>query len=517
MNETKSEHAPHKHNPKEPAMNGNEPPADELAPRRRRLTLPPRAQSDPPMPAPGAPSVIAALMSQRIVAKGREARRLAELYLEENRMHGLPAMIRWAGSWWRFDAGRYRAMDDEQVRADLWRVLDRVDVERITKTGNIELVPLAVTGSMVSNVAGALGSVMPSHRGDAPQWIERTFRDPDPVYLVPCKNGLLDLRERELLPMTPRMFATSMVAAPWRHNPQPCPTWLTFLEQLWGDDAEMIRTLQEMFGYLLTADTSQQKLFALIGPKRSGKGTIARVLKALLGDAVVNPTLSGLEDRFGLAPLIGKSLAILGDARIGARTDQAKVVERVLSLSGEDALTIDQKFKDAVTVRLRARVLWISNEVPRLYDSGGALASRFILLRMTHGFYGQEDTGLEAKLQAELPGIFQWAVAGWASLHARGHFVQPAAGAETIADMEAIGTPHLIFVREVCALGGDRRIAVQELYERWVEWCKAGGREPGNRERFGADLKAVCPHIIVVQPKRPDGTRYRAYEGIGLA
>jgi len=409
-------------------------------------------------------------------------------------------------------------MDDEQLRADLWRVLDRVDVWRTDKNGETKLVPLTITNSLVSNVSGALGSVMPIHQGDAPQWLGRTFRDPDPTYLVPCKNGLLDLRERELLPMTPRMFATSMVTAPWRRNPLPCPNWLTFLHQLWGDDPETIQTLQEMFGYLLTTDTSQQKMFALIGPKRSGKGTIARVLRALLGDdAVVNPTISGLDDRFGLAPLLGKSLAILGDARIGAHTDQAKIVERVLSLSGEDQITIDLKFRNAVTVRLRTRLLWLSNEVPRLYDSGGALASRFMLLRMTRSFYGQEDMGLEAKLLSELAGIFQWAVTGWESLHARGHFVQPAASAETIADLEAVGTPHLLFVREVCAVGTDRRIAIQDLYERWTAWCKAGGREPGNRERFGADLKAICPQVTVVQPKRPDGTRYRAYEGIGLA
>jgi putative DNA primase/helicase len=487
-------------------------------PRRRRKILPPRLQAEPPEPARGAAAVLAALRSQRIIAKGGDARRLAELYLEENRMHGLPAMVRWAGSWWRFEAGRYRKLSDEELRNDLWRVLDRADTWQTDKKGERRLAPLAVTSSIVNSVAAALGSVMPSHQGDAPQWLDRTFRDPDPAYLVPCKNGVLDLRERELLPMTPRMFATSMVAAPWRRNPQPCPQWLTFLGQVWGDDVETIQTLQELFGYVLSTDTSQQKLFAMIGPKRSGKGTIGRVLKALLGEeAVVNPTISGFDDRFGLAPLIGKSLAVLGDARIGPQTDQARVVERLLSLSGEDPLTVDQKFREPVTVRLRTRVLLISNEVPRLYDTGGALASRFILLRMTRTFYGKEDLGLEAKLVRELPGIFQWAVAGWASLQARGYFVQPAASAEAIADLEATGTPHLLFVREVCALGPAQQVAIQTLYERWADWCKSGGREPGNRERFGADLKAVCPHITVVQPRRPDGTRYRVYDGIGLA
>src|SRR5262245_42248056 len=36
-------------------------------------------------------------------------------------------------------------------------------------------------------------------------------------------------------------------------------------------------TLQTWFGYNLTPDTSLQKIAALVGPPRSGKGTIGRV------------------------------------------------------------------------------------------------------------------------------------------------------------------------------------------------------------------------------------------------
>ena len=41
--------------------------------------------------------------------------------------------------------------------------------------------------------------------------------------------------------------------------------------------------LQEIMGYLLVPDTSQQKIFSLFGVGRSGKGTIARVITALCG------------------------------------------------------------------------------------------------------------------------------------------------------------------------------------------------------------------------------------------
>ena len=155
--------------------------------------------------------------------------------------------------------------------------------------------------------------------------------------------------------------------------------------------SEAIDTLQEFFGYCLTADTRQQKAFALIGPKRSGKGTIARVLANLGAHNCVAPTLAGLDTTFGLEPLIGKRVAIISDARLSGRADQHAITERLLSITGEDAITIGRKYKSAWTGQLQTRFLIISNELFRLADASGALASRFILLMLTESFYGRED------------------------------------------------------------------------------------------------------------------------------
>src|SRR5215472_9160659 len=98
----------------------------------------------------------------------------------------------------------------------------------------------------------------------------------------------------------------------------------------------------------------------MVGPKRSGKGTIAGP------DNTVAPTLAGLGTNFGLAPLIGKRVAIISDARLGGRADQAAIGQRLLSITGEDTITIDRKFLPAWTGRLQVRFLILSNELPRL-------------------------------------------------------------------------------------------------------------------------------------------------------
>ena len=88
---------------------------------------------------------------------------------------------------------------------------------------------------------------------------------------------------------------------------------------------------------------------AIDGPSGAGKGTIARVQRHLLGPAAVaGPTMSSLSENFGLEAIYTKPLAIISDARIGRHTNKSKIVERLLSISGEDMLSVPRKFKEAV-------------------------------------------------------------------------------------------------------------------------------------------------------------------------
>jgi putative DNA primase/helicase len=65
----------------------------------------------------------------------------------------------------------------------------------------------------------------------------------------------------------------------------------------------------------------------MVGPKRGGKGTIGRVLTALLGaHHLAAPTLASLSTNFGLQPLIGRPLALISDARLSTKADSKIVV-----------------------------------------------------------------------------------------------------------------------------------------------------------------------------------------------
>jgi putative DNA primase/helicase len=425
---------------------------------------------------------------------------------------GNRTLHRHRGGFYVHDGARYREATEEAIRCSAWLYL-----ENAFKFQNNEIVPFKPNKGRVADVVSALEAAAALDDNIvAPAWLKDALALPPPNELLAVGNGLLHLPSGVLHPATATYF--NLVATDVPFNPQAAaPQWFQFLADVFGDDHEAVETLQDFIGYVLSLDTTQQKILFMVGPKRSGKGTIARVITGLLGrDSVAGPTLSGLTENFGLEPLIGKPLAIVADARLSSRSDHSQVAERLLSISGEDTLTINRKNRSMWTGRLPTKLMLMTNELPRVEDSAGALASRFLVLTMTNSFYGKEDPKLTVKLLAELSGILNWAREGYLRLSQRGYFMTPASSRDVVEELELLASPVTAFVHEKCQLGAGLRVAPSVIYGEWTGWCAANGHQPGTLQTFGRDLKSAFPHIRVDRI-RSDGKRYRYYEGIGLA
>lgn len=435
----------------------------------------------------------------------------AKAFLDASVTDGVPKLRYWRGSFIAWRKQRYCDIPFGEARAYLIRSLNNTYCR----------LPCHITNNVMDQLKA---QAMLSSDVEPPTWIgegEPPRNWPADELLV-AKNALVHLPsllrgEDCAIDPTPRLFSTVALEYDFRIDAARPDGWLAFLQQLWLDDPQSIDTLQEWFGYCLTCDTRQQKMLLLIGPKRSGKGTIARVLRALLGPAnVVGPTLAGIASNFGLWPLIGKSLAIVNDARLSGRSDQAVVVERLLSITGEDALTVDRKCLEPWTGKLPTRMMIISNELPRLSDSSGALVGRMILLRLTDSFYSNEDPDLTNKLLAELPGILLWAVEGWRRLRDRRRFTQPDSAVELLGEMSNLSSPVLQFIQDCCLIDPTHSESVADLYAAWKRWCDSKGwNKPCTEQTFGRDLLAAIPGLARCRPR--DGEdRWRGYRGIKL-
>jgi putative DNA primase/helicase len=425
---------------------------------------------------------------------------------------GAACLAYYRGAFYEWMGSHYAECHDANLRSALYEFTSKGYMRRRKK-----LVPFDPNPGRINAVTDALKAlVCENSKKDAPFWLakEKSHGPNGTDGLIAFRNGMLDITTRKLYPHSPHLFNVNSL--PYDYDPDaPKPEkWLNFLLQIWPSkaDEETELTLQEIFGLSLTGDTSFQKMFLIVGPKRSGKGTIGRVLGAMLGSAnVAAPTLSSLGSEFGLAPLINKRLAIISDARLDARAHSHVVTERLLSISGEDSLDVNRKFRDHWSGQLKVLILMLTNELPRFADVSGALPSRFIVLTMQESFLGREDLGLTKKLLVELPGIVNWSLRGLDRLLRRGYFPMPQKSLDAIQTLEDLSSPVSAFLRQRCVTGPLQQALVRRLYEKYIAWSVLQGHRPCSNIVFGRNLSAALPKLST-QGRHP----HRYYVGVGL-
>ena len=426
-------------------------------------------------------------------------------------------ILHWRGEFYSWDGTRYVIRDRVYIDQRLYHFMAGCMTIKENNKGDREVVAFNPKTSSVNDVAHALRAVCYADLPEPQCWIEAQPQDPPAGEIIAFSNGFLHWPTRTLLPATDRLFVTSALDFDYNQGAGAPTNWLQFLHGLWPSDEESITALADMFGYLLTDDTSQQKMFMLIGPPRSGKGTILRVLESMVGyHNRVSPSLASIGTQFGLQPLIGKRLAMISDARLSGRADQQPIVENLLRISGEDALSIDRKNISAWTGKLPTRFVLASNELPAFSDASAALANRFMLFRFTESFLGREDHGLTGRLLKELPAIVLWALDGLERLQERGYLIRPKSSEELADDLVEQTSPMRSFVADKCVIGDGLGCDRDELFKAWKEWCADQGRDhPGTKVSFGRQLSAAFPGVRRSQP-RESGTRLNLYSGIRM-
>lgn len=383
----------------------------------------------------------------------------------------------WNGRWWQI-------ADSDHVMVDLRDWLDRD-----CRTFDAKGLPMLVDpdNALLAEVMAALRAVTTVRKADMP-----------PTGSISARNGILDLATGDLTPHTPDLFIVNGIDADW--NPEP-GAWkgsqfVGFIEGAVGEDQSQVLLVQEMLGYVLTPDTSMQKAFAIIGPKRSGKGTLGRVMARLLGSAYGGSSAAQLGSRFGLWPHIDRHVLTIPDMRVEARDGARSMIsEMILSIVGEDEQTIDRKRVAPWTGYLPIRFLIMSNVMPNLSDPSGVVASRFMFLHFPKSHYGKEDRTLTDRLttEAELSAALSFAVEGWRRLQAQGHFTETETHVRMLRDAELKLNPARYFIETCIEITGQPHDVVTktDLYQAYTGWCEDNHVSPLNRDNFFRVLEGM--------------------------
>jgi putative DNA primase/helicase len=415
---------------------------------------------------------------------------------------------------------------DGQLRSRLYRRMDNEMVlNLVTVDGQPSWVPerWAPASGRIGNLMEAVRAI--NSREELPQantWQGVPLYDTKHVAMA---NGIFDIERKEMRGHTPRYFNTWSL--PFDYDPgATCPQWLEFLEDVFEDDPESIRTLRQFMGYFISGRTDMEKILALIGPSRSGKGTIADMIDALMGPSSVAAfTLKSLAGDFGLQPLVGKSVMIAADSRSAMKADEMQIaIERLLSLSANDKITINRKNQRQLDMKLGVRPVIMSNELPAFMDSSNAINQRMVMLKMRKSFLGREDHTLKARLMKEVQGVFNWALGGLDDLNEAGKILQPQSAQNYIDTLDEGASPHEQFITTHCEIDsegtGDYWCYHPELVQLWKSYCEQNDMKSGNPNWLPRKLAPIITRLGGELGKGwhtdEKGTSFRTMTGIRL-
>ncbi len=416
----------------------------------------------------------------------------------------------WDGRLWRWDStGEVDRLARGVVRGMYDRLKDCGDVKaKDDLYGHIRRSESAPRlAAMVSLARYCLG--VPIHSTDL---------NSDP-WLLCCENGTLNLETGKL--QASRQEDLISKSTPVRFDPRAdCPRWKQFLHEVFCGDEELIGFVRRMCGYMLTGDTREQSFFLFVGKGSNGKSVFTATLSQIMGDyAKDTPVTTFLERRSDstcdLASLTGARLVTASEGEDTTSFNEA-LVKR---FTGQDPITARHLYQPFFTFMPTFKILFATNEVPRIRSQNYAMKRRVKLIRFRQRFYYPHehkepvrDETLAEQLRAEASGILSWAVQGCLEWRKKG-LGMPSSMADDVDALFDSMDPLSEFIEDRCIVHPSARVESGTLWREYMAWCEAN-RVPCAFRRTANFTRALYQRDGI-EGKQSNGVRYAL--GIGLA
>jgi len=330
------------------------------------------------------------------------------------------------------------------------------------------------------------------------------------INLIPCENGILDIKRGELLDFSPDFTFTFKIPVRYDKNAV-CPKIDKFVGEVFKD--EDVPTAFEIAGYCLHRRYNIHKAVMLNGEGSNGKSTFISLLKAFLGDEnSVSISVQDLEtNRFLKGELFNKLANLYADLPDKAlqHTGTFKM------LTGEDAITCDKKFSNTFTYVNYAKMIFSSNKIPQVDDDTHAFFRRWVILDfpMTFDRDSADKTLIDKLVEpSELSGFLNRSLEGLKRLMERGDFTS-SKSVEDSRKMYIFKSDSVkAFVENNVVVDVNAVYPKDKMYSAYVLFCKRIGLVPKANNSFSRELKR---HITFDNGRINDcGERVYCYKGI---
>ena len=310
--------------------------------------------------------------------------------------------------------------------------------------------------------------------------------------LLGTPGGTVDLRTGELRPARHEDMITKLTTcAPAAPGSRP-DLWLSFLDEIFDGDADLIAFMQRAAGYALTGLTTEHKLLFLYGSGRNGKSVFLSTLGHIWGDysrrAAAEIFLNSAVEKHstGLAGLQGARLVAGSELPKGKTWDESVIKD----LTGGDRMTARFMRGDFFDFDPQLTLMIAGNNQPSFGGVDEAIRARVVLVPFTVTIPPERrDLALLDKLKAEGPKILRWAIDGALEWRERGLTVPTsvvAASTEYMDDEDTLGQ----FLIDQTVTDPAGFVTTTDLHDRFKFWCERQGLHAWMLRTLQKDMKS---------------------------
>lgn len=239
------------------------------------------------------------------------------------------------------------------------------------------------------------------------------------------------------------------------------------------DAKDRAHALLEFIGLSLTTSTEFERALMLLGNGSNGKSKALTVISEMVGtDHRAAIALDQLDNRFQLAHLDAKLINVMSETSEGGDLPDAQIKQLI---SGE-LITAEHKLRPPFSFRPMAKFWLATNHLPSTRDFSEGVFRRFTVLAFPNKFErGKQDTDLDAKLRAELPGILNLALMALGEAFDRGTLTEPPSSREILANWRRSSDQVLQFFDEELVDDPGISTPSADIYQAYQEWATRAG------------------------------------------